>query len=97
MRKFTGIDFMTRVVPDETVLCKFRNLLEENGLNKLFFDVTNRVMMATGYMMKGGTIVDVTIITAPCFTKDAEKPVTQNCTRPGRGMNGGLERSATSA
>ena len=37
MRKFTGIDFMTEAVPDETTLCKFRHLLEENGLNKLFF------------------------------------------------------------
>ncbi|MFT8889622.1 MAG: IS5 family transposase [Ethanoligenens sp.] len=39
MRKFTGIDFMTENVPDETTLCKFRHLLEENGLNKLFFGV----------------------------------------------------------
>ena len=38
MRKFTGIDFMTETVPDETTLCKFRHLLETNGLNKLFFD-----------------------------------------------------------
>ena len=42
MRKFTGIDFMTEAVPDETTLCKFRHLLEENGLNKLFFDAINR-------------------------------------------------------
>ena len=37
MRKFTDIDFMTETVPDETTLCKFRHLLETNGLNKLFF------------------------------------------------------------
>ena len=43
MRKFTGIDFMTEAVPDETTLCKFRHLLEANGLNKLFFDAINRV------------------------------------------------------
>ena len=30
MRKFTGIDFMTETVPDETTLCKFRHLLETN-------------------------------------------------------------------
>lgn len=28
MRKFTGIEFMTESVPDETTLCKFRHLLE---------------------------------------------------------------------
>ena len=54
MRKFTGIDFMTEAVPDETTLCKFRHLLEENELNKLFFDAINRVMVQTGHMMKGG-------------------------------------------
>lgn len=73
MRKFTGIDFATENVPDETTLCKFRHLLEENGLNKLFFEAINRVMVATGHMMKGGTIVDATIINAPSSTKNAEK------------------------
>jgi transposase, IS5 family len=73
LRKFTGIDFMTENVPDETTLCKFRHLLEENGLNKLFFDAITRVMVATGHMMKGGTIVDATIINAPSSTKNAEK------------------------
>lgn len=73
MRKFAGIDFMTENVPDETTLCKFRHLLEENGLNKLFFDAVNRVMVATGHMMKGGTIVDATIINAPSSTKNAEQ------------------------
>lgn len=47
MRKFTGIDFMTEGVPDETTLCKFRHLLETNGLNKLFFDAINQVMVKT--------------------------------------------------
>ena len=65
MRKFTGINFMTERVPDETTLCKFRHLLEANDLNKLFFDAINRVMVQTGHMMKGGTIVDATIINAP--------------------------------
>ena len=73
MRKFTGIDFMTETVPDETTLCKFRHLLETNGLNKLFFDAINRVMVQTGHMMKGGTIVDATIINAPSSTKNAVK------------------------
>ena len=33
---------MTEAVPDETTLCKFRHLLEANGLNKLFFDAINK-------------------------------------------------------
>lgn len=73
MRKFTGIDFLTESVPDETTLCKFRHLLEKNGVNKLFFDAVNRVMVASGHMMKGGTIVDATIINAPSSTKNEER------------------------
>ena len=73
MRKFTRIDFMSGSVPDETTLCNFRHLLEEHGLNKLFFDAINRVMEETGHIMKDGTIVDATIIDAPSSTKNAEK------------------------
>ena len=73
MRKFTEIDFMTEAVPDETTLCKFRHLLEKNELNKLFFDAIKRVMVQTGHMMKGGTMVDATIINAPNSTKNAQK------------------------
>ena len=73
MRKFTGIDFLKESVPDETTLCKFRHLLEVNGLNKLFFEAINRVMVQSGHMMKGGTIVDATIIDAPSSTKNVEK------------------------
>ena len=60
---------MTEAVPDETTLCNFRHLLEAHGLNKLFFDAINRVMVQTGHRMKGGTIVDATIINAPSSTK----------------------------
>jgi len=67
-RKFMGINFLEQDVPDATTLLHFRHLLEENGLNKLFFDAINRVMEVSGYMMKGGTIAD-----APSSTKNAEK------------------------
>jgi len=43
--------------------------LSDEGLK----DAINRVMVATGHMMKGGTIVDATIVDAPSSTKNAEK------------------------
>ena len=46
---------------------------KNDGLNKLFFDAIHRVMVQTGHMMKGGTIVDATIINAPSSTKNADK------------------------
>lgn len=68
MRSFTGINFLEESVPDETTLCNFRHLLEKHGLNKLFLDAINRVMVESGHIMKGGTIVDATIIDAPSST-----------------------------
>ncbi len=55
---------------------------ETNGLNKLFFDAINRVMVQSGHMMKGGTIVDATIINAPSSTKMRRRSVTLKCIRP---------------
>ena len=52
MRKFVGINFLEQDVPDATTLLKFRRLLEQNGLNKLFFDAINRVMVETGHMLR---------------------------------------------
>ena len=73
MRKFVGINFLKEDAPDATTLLKFRRLLEQHGLNKLFFDAINRVMVETGHMLKGGTVVDATIINASPSTKNAEK------------------------
>lgn len=37
------------------------------------FDAINRVMVKSGHMMRGGTIVDATIINAPSSTKNARR------------------------
>lgn len=71
MRKFMGIDFMVEQVPDATTLLHFRRLIEESGLGKAFFDAINRCLTECGHMMKGGTIVDATLISAPSSTKNA--------------------------
>ena len=45
------------------------------------FDAINRVMVQTGHMMKGGTIVDAIIINAPSSTKMQIKLGIGKCTR----------------
>ncbi len=72
-RKFMGINFNDEQVPDATTLLKFRHLLEENHLGEQMFKAINYVLEQGGAMMKGGTIVDATIINAPSSTKNAEK------------------------
>ena len=71
--KFMGINFNEEQVPDATTLLKFRHLLEENHLGEQMFKAINYVLEQCGAMMKGGTIVDATIINAPSSTKNAEK------------------------
>ena len=46
-------------------------LLEENELNKLFFDVSNRVIVQTRLTMNGGAIVAQTIINTLSSAKNA--------------------------
>jgi IS5 family transposase len=71
-RKFMRIDFLgEEQVPDATTLCKFRRLLNENGITKKLFDAINRFLDHHGKLMHGGTIVDATIIEAPTSTKNA--------------------------
>ena len=72
-RKFMGINFNEEQVPDATTLLKFRHLIEKNHLGEQMFRAINYVLEQNGAMMKGGTIVDATILNAPSSTKNQEK------------------------
>jgi IS5 family transposase len=71
-RSFMGIDFARQQAPDATTLCKFRHMMEQHGLGKAVFDGISRFLEDNGRMMRGGTIVDATIIDAPPSTKNAK-------------------------
>jgi len=71
MRAFVGIDLGREPVPDETTVCKFRHLLEQQGLGQQLFDEVGRHLRAQGLTVSTGTIVDATIIAAPSSTKNA--------------------------
>jgi IS5 family transposase len=72
-RKFMGLNFLEEQTPDATTLCKFRKLLDENGVTKMFFERMRTFLDKHGKLMHGGTIVDATIIDAPTSTKNIEK------------------------
>ena len=72
MRKFMGLDFTKESVPDATTLCKFRKIINENGLGEKYFAACREFLEKHGRMTHGGTIVDATIIDAPSSTKNAE-------------------------
>lgn len=73
MRRFVGIDLGREPVPDETTLCKFRHLLERNGLGEQLFGAVWTHLEASGFTVSRGTIVDATIIAAPPSTKNKDK------------------------
>ena len=73
MRRFVGIDLGNEPVPDETTVCRFRHLLETNGLGRRLFDEVQRHLAANGLQIATGTIVDATIINAPSSTKNRDK------------------------
>ena len=73
LRSFMKINFVNEQVPDATTLLKFRHLLEKHDIGKVFFQAIARTLEKYGYMMRGGSIVDATLIQAPSSTKNAEK------------------------
>ena len=71
MRRFMGLDFAVEQVPDATTLLAFRHLLERHELGKQLLAAQNEIFEAQGWIMRGGSIVDATIIAAPSSTKNA--------------------------
>jgi IS5 family transposase len=71
MRAFMGLDFVVEQVPDATTLLHFRHLLEKHKLGEKLFESQNEIFEAEGWIMRGGSIVDATIIAAPSSTKNA--------------------------
>ena len=71
MRRFMGLDFGVEQVPDATTLLHFRHLLEEHQLGEKLFEAQNEIFDEQGWIMRGGSIVDATIIAAPSSTKNA--------------------------
>jgi IS5 family transposase len=71
MRRFMGLDFAVEQVPDATTLLHFRHLLEAHRLGERLFAAQNEIFDEQGWIMRGGSIVDATIIAAPSSTKNA--------------------------
>ncbi|MFS1526117.1 IS5 family transposase [Microbulbifer sp. 2304DJ12-6] len=72
MRNFAGLRLAGRI-PDETTILNFRRLLEKNDLGRKLFEELNVYLREKGMMLREGTIVDATIISAPSSTKNQAK------------------------
>ena len=69
MRLFAKLS-LDQAIPDRTTIMNFRHLLEQHRLARQLFDAVNQWLSDAGIMMKQGTLVDATLIEAPCSTKN---------------------------
>lgn len=73
MRRFSGIELAEDTIPDETTILHFRHLLEKHQLTAKIFAEVRTLLEEKRLLLKSGTIVDATIISAPSSTKNASK------------------------
>jgi len=70
LRRFCGIDLAVESVPDATTLMKFRHRLEANQLSQAMLNEVNALLKEKKLLMSQGTLIDATLIAAPCSTKN---------------------------
>ena len=70
--EFCGVESGNQV-PDGDTLGRFRNLLIRNGMQERLFAQVVEQLNARGLLLKKGTIVDSTLISAPSSTKNVKK------------------------
>ena len=70
-RDFAGLDGGMTRLPDESTILRFRHLLETHGLAVQMFALINEILGEKGLMLKTGSAVDATLISAPTSTKNA--------------------------
>ena len=83
---FTGLE-SPEEVPDETTLCRFRNVLIKKGLDVLLFQAINEQLEALGLKIEkaSAAVVDATILQSACRPKktlevlpeDRKEPLTE--------------------
>jgi transposase, IS5 family len=93
LRQFVGIDLGREPAPDETTVCKFRHLLEEQQVGGKMLEAVNLHLEKRGIRITSGTIVDATIIHAPSSTKnrDQQRDPEMHQTRKGKDWYFGMK------
>ena len=88
MRGFCGLELGRNAIPDETTILNFRHLLERHDLTKAVFAAVAEHLEARGALLRGGTIVDATLIAASPSTKKREASEMPRCFPQRRATSG---------
>lgn len=70
-RDFAGLGGWDDRLPDESTILRFRHVLEKHKLAERILATVNLLLGAKGLMLRSGTVVDATLISAPSSTKNA--------------------------
>jgi IS5 family transposase len=71
MRRFMKLDFTTSRPRMRRRCCTFRHLMERHQLGERLFEAQTALFDDNGWIMRGGSIMDATMIAAPTSTKNA--------------------------
>ena len=69
-REFAGLEGPMRRMPDESTILRFRHLLEKHKLGDAILATVNVILQHHGLLLKVGTVVDATLISAPSSAKN---------------------------
>ena len=70
-RDFAGLGGWDDRLPDESTILRLRHVLENHKLAERILATVNLLLGAKGLMLRSGTVVDATLISAPSSTKNA--------------------------
>jgi IS5 family transposase len=87
MRRFAGVELGEETVPDETTILRFRHLLERHHLTEAIFAEVRSLLEERGLLLKSGTIVDATVITASSSTKNEAQERDPEMSQTKKGTN----------
>ena len=73
MRAFAGLELGRDAIPDETTILNFRHLLEAHDLTMAIFEAVSAHLEGKGALLRGGTIMDATLIAASPSTKNKDR------------------------
>ena len=68
-REFASLSWDSRI-PDESTILRFRHLLEKHQLTDQILTAVHEVLRHKGLLLKAGTVVDATLISAASSTKN---------------------------
>lgn len=69
-RDFAGLGGGDDRLRDESIILRFRHVLEKHKLAEQILKTVNELLTVKGLMLKSGTVVDATLIAAPSSTKN---------------------------